>query len=125
MTAWALGIIATLLTPLILWIAKKAYNMCMTRTEDHKLMRQLPHIFSEHRKEHQDIKGILSLLQDANLSQIRDRLVHSATLAFERCYMTVNERETWYGLYASYKALGGNSFIDSLKEQIDTLPIKE
>lgn len=125
MTAWILSILSAVVIALILWLSKRCFSMFQARTEDHKLMRQLPHIFKEHKKEHQDIKGVLVLLQDANLSQIRDRLVESATRSFERNCMTINERETWYGLYSSYKALGGNSFIDSLKEQIDALPIKE
>ena len=60
-------------------------------------------------------EGIKSLLRE-NMTRTYYKYRKSKTMPFY-------EKESWYLEYESYKNLGGNSFIDDLKKEIDSFEI--
>jgi hypothetical protein len=73
----------------------------------------------------EDIKLIKQQIQDlekGELSSLRADLVQSFNLVVSKGYRTINDTQSWLSMYESYKGLGGNSFIDRLKGDFESLP---
>ena len=60
-------------------------------------------------------EGIKALLRE-NMTQVYYRYKKDKVMPYY-------EKESWYLQYESYKKLGGNSFIDELKDEIDKFQI--
>ena len=52
------------------------------------------------------------------------KLLHSFDFCSSRGYTTPEDVDTWFKMYDSYKALHGNSFMDSMAEDFRELPMQ-
>jgi len=112
-------------TGLIGFTTKVVYTIIMSRNADHKLMRELPSILKLHANEHKSISHLLEVLQRSNLSHAKSKLLEKYSKAKENGYISAYELDTWHLMYDSYREMGGNGFIETLKEQIDDIPIRK
>ena len=72
-----------------------------------------------------NIQNSVKVQDEAIKSILMKDLVNLADKGLKQGYMTMDQKKTWYALYKSYKDEHGNSFIDSLKETVDKIEIKE
>ena len=113
------------ITGIIGFIVKKASDMILAHHAEHKQLKELIPVLKEHKQIHDKINTSLDMILRSHLSDKRDRMVQSAMCSIKQGYMGLYERETWYSQYESYKELGGNGFIEELKDKIDHLPIEK
>lgn len=105
-------------------IIKYFYGCFRTHRKHHKQLDEYPKIFEEHRKVHVEIKDSLDLVQNANMSQIKAQLLSIYERSVRQGFISSHWKAVFYELYKNYKALGGNGFVDSIKTDLDELPVK-
>lgn len=64
-------------------------------------------------------------LNDGMVCLLRKALMEEHELWIERKYITSHALENGLLMYAAYKALGGNGMIDHMKDEVESLPIKD
>ena len=120
-----IAIIIFVVTGIVGYIGKLVWDMICARNKDHNLMRELPDIFKRHADEHKSINLNQTILMRSNLSQIKNTLVDKYNQSMERGYITPYELDAWHQMFDSYTELGGNGFVEAIKEQIDELPTRK
>lgn len=70
------------------------------------------------------IKDDIGVQDEAIKSILRKDLLNLAEKYIAQGYITTRQKETWMALYDSYKKENGNTFVDSLKLDIEKLPVK-
>ncbi len=66
-----------------------------------------------------------TLIKSSLLSMQRQTLLHSCEDRIKAGYATISQKETISELYNSYHALGGDSFITDLVNQVKLLPLEK
>lgn len=91
---------------------------------DHEQIKKLPEVFEEHSKVHSEISEQLTglvCIHESNVVQMRTQLlqIHDRLMAGspESKYW----KQQFYELYTIYQEMGGNSFVEDLKRDIDDL----
>ena len=72
-----------------------------------------------------EIKNKLAVMEDGMVATLRNDLLHSYDFCAKQGYRTAEDTQNWTHMYESYKALGGNSFVDSLKVDFLELPTEQ
>lgn len=70
------------------------------------------------------LKNTFVTLQESQRAMIRDILVQKHDYFVEKGSISKFYLSSVESLYKNYKALGGNSFVESLMEEIREIPIK-
>jgi len=86
--------------------------------------RSLIKSFKRHKKEHKHIQDNLDEVRE-NFKTARKRELTKDFLHFERQgYVTTLELEVWLNGFDNYVKLGGNSYMQDLKERIQDLELR-
>jgi len=87
---------------------------------------QTKELVEEMNAELKEIKESQRLLSKANRASLRNDLLTLYHECFDRGYTTDYDRENFLRMYTAYKAIGGNSFIETdIKPKFDNIMIKE
>lgn len=70
--------------------------------------------FRDHEKKH-------SILEESQADILRDRMLDIHGKAQKYGEIRSNKKETFYKMFESYTKLGGNGFVESLKDDIDKM----
>lgn len=68
------------------------------------------------------ISNRIRIMEDSDICVLRNGLLNSYTYCEKQGFRSTDDTESWMHMYESYKALGGNSFIDRLKQDFEKLP---
>ena len=67
----------------------------------------------------------MSIQDEAIKSILRKDILNLSEKYIKKGYITINQKKTLYELYKAYQDEGGNTFVDSLISDINSLPVRE
>lgn len=89
--------------------------------QHHVELDMYPTMFAEHKAEHVAISGKLDMVSDANVTQMRTQMLQIHDKAMAEGGLSKFWKQQFYETYTVYISMGGNSFVEDLKRDIDAL----
>lgn len=72
----------------------------------------------------ENIQDDMHTLEEANLADLKNNLLHSFDFCNNRGYATPEDVDTWFKMYDSYIKLHGNSFMEAMAEDFRAIPVR-
>lgn len=67
----------------------------------------------------------MTIQDEAIKSILRKDILNLSEKYIRKGYITLNQKKTLHELYKAYQDEGGNTFVDSLISDINSLPVRE
>ena len=106
------------------WLWRKA----VTHSRQHEDLSTYPDRIEQHHKEHEEhvkehteLTRVLTLVTNSNVAQLRTQMINIHERAMGEKTISMYWKSQFYALYENYKAMGGNGFVEQLKQDIDNL----
>lgn len=103
-------------------VAMLAFILQGVMKENKRLKDEQEKLVEEEKKKQEER---VKALENGMVCLLRKELIADHEKWMERKYITSKALENGLQMYDAYKKLGGNGMIDHMKEEIESLPIKE